>query len=70
MSVRGSERQVKEFNDFPKYKDAYIRAFDRMVKRRKELGLPATKWENGEDVYRWWIEEDKDIIEGQMKLEM
>jgi len=68
--LAGPKKQMKEFNDFPKFKNAYIRAFDRMIKHRIDLGLPTTKWQSGEDVYRWWIEEDKGIIEGQMKLEM
>ncbi|MBQ8965882.1 phosphoadenosine phosphosulfate reductase family protein [Ruminococcus sp.] len=51
--------RYKEFAIYPKYKENYIRAFDRMLEHRKELGKPASKgWETGLDVFRWWLEED------------
>lgn len=43
--------QLSEFEQYPKYKRAYIRAFDRML---KEVNRP-TDWETGEDVYNWWV---------------
>lgn len=45
--------RYKEFADFPKYKQSYIRAFERMLDARKEKGLE-TQWETGEDVFRRW----------------
>lgn len=56
-------QRKKEFTDFPKYKEAYIRAFERMIKERKERGLP-TKWKTGEEVFTWWIEET--MMTGQL----
>ena len=49
-------QRKQEFTDFPKYKEAYIRAFERMIRERESRGL-ATKWKTGEDVFVWWIEE-------------
>lgn len=57
--------RYKEFNDFLKYKNLYIYAFDKMLAAIHEAGKP-TKWKDGEDVFRWWME-DKNI-EGQMEL--
>ncbi len=49
----------REFALYPKYKENYIRAFDRMLKRREERGLPpSTMWFDGEDVFKWWIGDD------------
>ena len=61
----------KEFGIFPKYKQMFINAFDRMLAVRKEKGLTYTnetysQWKNGEDVFLWWME-DKNII-GQMNI--
>ena len=56
----------KEFSDFPQYKQAYVKAFDRMIKERKKAGL-ITKWNNGNEVYHWWIQDDH--IPGQMKFD-
>ena len=65
---------TKEFEDYPKYKEAYIRAFDRMLIARKEKReargeKDVTRWDSGEDVFYWWIEEYKHIVKGQMKME-
>lgn len=57
----------KQFVDFPKYKEAYIRAFDRMITVIKNDGTgKVPKWRNGYDVFLWWME-DKNI-NGQMSL--
>lgn len=61
--------QVKELESYPKYKENYIRAFNRMIEYRKSKGMK-TKWETGQDIYDWWIGEiqkDKEI-EGQCSM--
>lgn len=64
MAAKG---RWKEFADFPTYKEAYIRSFDKMLEvlcsLRKEK---PPKWKNGNDVFLWWME-DKNV-EGQMDL--
>lgn len=49
------------FARYPKYKEAYIRAFDRMLEKSKADGLP-TKWISGEQVMRWWVGDDPNQI--------
>ena len=61
-----SKLRWKQFADFPKYKEAYIRAFDRMIEVRKAKGL-SKKQETGHDVFLWWMEDDN--VEGQMSFE-
>lgn len=46
-----SANKKNELEAYPKYKQAYIRAFDRMLKNRKDVA----DWETGQDVYNWWI---------------
>lgn len=43
--------QAEELEKYPKYKQAYIRAFDRMIKNQDKT----YSWENGEDVMKWWL---------------
>lgn len=43
----------EELNRYPKFKQAYIRAFDRMIKSHQKK---ENNWSNGENVYKWWIE--------------
>lgn len=50
----GSASMKREAEMYPKYKQAYIRAFDRMIQARRKDGLEV-RWKNGADVYEWWI---------------
>lgn len=59
------KKRYKEFADFPKYKQSYIRAFERMLDVRKEKGLE-TQWETGEDVFKWWMNDGN--LDGQIEL--
>ena len=54
-----AKHRYKEFNDYPKYKLNYIKAFDRMLEYRESKGLKNIKeWTNGESVFKWWMGED------------
>ncbi|WP_053983829.1 phosphoadenosine phosphosulfate reductase family protein [Niameybacter massiliensis] len=46
-----SSNQEKELEMYPKYKENYIRAFNRMIKNLDNN----TTWQTGEDVMEWWI---------------
>ena len=60
-------QRKKEFNDFPKYKQLYINAFDKAIKNRRKRGLKEI-WKNGQEMYDWWLEEKKYNVKGQMNL--
>jgi phosphoadenosine phosphosulfate reductase len=51
--------QMMEFERYPKYYDAYLRAFQKMLDKRIADGKPATTWKNGQDVMDWWLGEQK-----------
>lgn len=64
MSGKGRER---EFKAYPKYKQIYINAFERMLKYREQCGnKDVIGWKTAQGVFDWWME-DKNI-EGQMQL--
>ena len=50
----------RDFAKYPKYKEAYIRAFDKMLIARKERGKPHLEklGNTGEEVMKWWLGED------------
>ena len=48
-----SSKQKEELELYPKYKAAYIRTFDKMLKEVQ--GIRNTDWQTGEDVYNWWV---------------
>lgn len=54
-----SER-LREFAMWPKYKEAYLRAFQKMLDARKERGLLTQGWTTPRQVFNWWTE-DKNI---------
>ncbi len=50
-----NKKQIKkEFKKYPKHKQNYIKAFERMLEERKKANL-STEWETGEEVFKWWI---------------
>lgn len=56
--VAGKHRYL-EFERYPKYKDLYIKTFERMLKAREERGLTnRASWQTGKDVFKWWMGED------------
>lgn len=54
-----------EFAKYPKYKENYIKAFDRMLEERKIRGKE-TQWKTGQEVFDQWTEQD--VMEGQLNL--
>ena len=62
--------RIEEFIIWPKYKQAYIRAFDRMLEERHHRGKMAggMRWgDTGLDIFNWWMEND--VLPGQEVLE-
>ncbi len=55
--LSSAKGQRRDFARYPKYKENYIKAFDRMLIKRKERGKD-TQWKSGEEVMKWWLGED------------
>ena len=62
-----SKSRELEFVRWPKYKQLYINAFDRMLEERRKRGM-AKDWNggNGVDVFNWWMEYD--VLPGQVDI--
>lgn len=67
----GGAHMENSFSMFPKYKQNYIKAFDRMLKARAESGKTSPGWETPEKVFEWWLNKNKEEpqIDGQEELE-
>lgn len=50
-----NNHQKKELEKYPKIKQAYIRAFEKMLKEGTERGIDYKQWKTGEDVFKWWV---------------
>lgn len=59
--------RLEAFARWPKYYDAYLRAFDRMLQRKSEKGI-TTPWKTAQEVMDWWIYETP--IKGQNQGEI
>ena len=63
-------KRYAEFRRWPAYEKLYIQAFDRMLDERRARGKLDGNWMKGgtgQDVFRWWMEED--VLPGQMSME-
>lgn len=61
--LQGFKWMKADFELYPKYRAAYVRAFDRMVIEREKAGLINTgSWIDGEHVMRWWVGDDPNQI--------
>lgn len=59
-----TRRREKEFLRWPKYQDAYLYAFAKMLDMRRAKGRPTERWQTPEDVFNWWM--DYGILPGQL----
>ncbi len=55
-----------QFDRYPKYKEMYIRAFDRMLEERLRRGRALGTWRTGMDVFHWWMEDG--VLPGQLEF--
>lgn len=54
--LAGARREI-EFQRWPKYRENYIRGFDRMLRARKASGKDCVIWKSGMDVFEWWMDD-------------
>lgn len=59
MARKGRKRDVERF---PKYYNAYLRAFGKMLDHRSEHEL-RTIWQTPEEVMEWWLSESKGVMD-------
>lgn len=53
--MAGGKGQVREFARWPKFKDAYLRAFKNVAEKHPNN----IKWSTPDGIYNWWISERK-----------
>lgn len=68
------KQKQKEFAEYPKFKDNYIKAFQKMVDVAESKGKDFStyndgSWKDGESVFNWWIQEYRHNVKGQMTID-
>lgn len=69
--LTGKNMILKEFERWPKYKNMYIRAFDKMIEARKKNGKTIYA-ETGEEYFEWWVnlcKKESTIYDGQIGMD-
>lgn len=57
--MQGSQGMIEDLINYPRYRDNYLRAFDRMLKARMEARLETTDlWRDARSVMMWWVGDD------------
>ena len=60
MCPIGSRFRKIEAERYPKYKRAFIRAFERLYAKKKSEGKKSVdRWKSGEDMFNWWLCENR-----------
>lgn len=55
----GAKKRREQFERWPKYKNNYLKAFERLLIENKKKGDPnKLNWQTADDVMRWWLMED------------
>jgi len=58
--MAGSDRQGMELQRWPKFREAYLRAFARMLQERGKSGKEKI-WNTAEEVMAWWLRESPSV---------
>lgn len=60
--MAGQHARIREANRYPRYKQAFIRAFEELYQKRKKEGRKSVnRWESGEEMFNYWISEQKGL---------
>ena len=63
--------QKEMFERWPKYKQLYIHAFDRMLAKRTKDGLKTRAFHSGQECFDWWMNDEQDsdeTMDGQIDM--
>ena len=53
--MAGKKGMLRDFERWPKYYNAYLRTFDRVLVARRAAGLDSKLWSDAQAVMDWWI---------------
>ncbi len=65
--MASTRMRLKAFSIWPKYKQNYLAAFERMIRVRQEKGLKPVH-SSAEDVYHWWMQDS--VLPGQIEMDL
>ncbi len=57
--LKSDKARLRDFDLYPKYKELYLSAFDKMLKERRVRQMETLLWDTAQDVMDWWIDPNK-----------
>jgi len=57
--LAGPKKMMEEFLRWPRFKKAYLKTFERCLKKRDADGLITYKWNSGQDIMDWWLSDSQ-----------
>ena len=63
-----SHNRKAEIEAYPKYKEQYLRCFDKMYQNRVDRGLSLNVWTCGKDIFDWWVGDSDKTDDRQLSL--
>ena len=63
------EEKKRVIQMYPTYMKAYINAAQKMLESDAYKRKENVRWKNGKEVFDWWVELDKNDIDGQMSFD-
>ena len=63
-----SNNRKAEIEAYPKYKEQYLRCFDKMYQNRVDRGLSLNDWTCGKDIFDWWVGDSDKTDDRQLSL--
>lgn len=64
----GPKGMKRDAERWPQYAKAYTEAFQRMIDKRIADGIETKRWTTGEDVMKWWLQEDHRAKENDAQI--
>jgi len=66
--MAGKQRKMQAVR-YPRYTKAFIKAFEKLYAKRKAGGSTAVdRWKSGEDMFWWWLNEDRKADSDQLMI--
>ena len=59
--MANAKKRIIEFENYPKYKQLYINAFDKMLEAHPNKESHYS-WHTGKDVFNWWLDIDENQL--------
>lgn len=63
-----SNNRKADIESYPKYKEQYLRCFNKMYQNRVDRGLSLNDWTCGKDIFDWWVGDSDKTDDRQLSL--